>query len=74
MQNQPQTTPQAHAGIKAIRLAQVLNKVALSRSQIFRLVAAGKFPRGTHISERVTVWKESDIDQWLADKFAGGQP
>lgn len=68
MQNQhPQQTP---AGIKAIRLPQVLDKTGLSRSQVYRLVAAGKFPSPTHLSERITVWKELDIDQWLAAKFS----
>lgn len=71
MQNQPQTTQQAQAGIKAIRLTRVLDKTGLSRSQLYRLVAAGKFPPPAHLSERITVWKELDVDQWLAAKFAG---
>lgn len=71
MQTQPQTPQHAHAGVKAIRLPRVLDKTGLSRSQIYRLVVAGKFPKPTHLSERVTVWKESDVDQWLAAKFAG---
>ncbi len=63
---QTQTTTQ-----KALRLLKVAEKTGLSKTHIYRLIQAGKFPRGHKLSERVSVWAEAEIDQWLAEKFAG---
>lgn len=53
---------------KALRLSSVLCKVGISRTQIYRLINQGKFPRQFHLSERIAVWDEAEIDAWLASK------
>lgn len=37
-----------------------------SRATINRKVAAGEFPKPFWISKRRKVWKESDVDSWMA--------
>lgn len=50
--------------------------LAISRSQLYALIARGKFPKGTRISEATVVWRESAIWEWvqkradLFEKFA----
>jgi len=54
---------------RALRLPAVLEKTGLSRSQLFRLIQQGVFPPSHKLSERVSVWDESAIDAFLAEKF-----
>ncbi len=43
--------------------------VPLSRSQIWRLEQAGKFPKRVHLSERRTAWVEKEVDDWVEQKI-----
>lgn len=63
--------PATHS-IKALRLPKVLEKTGLSRTHVYRLIQRGQFPKPTHLTERVSVWSEASIDNWLAEKFSGG--
>jgi prophage regulatory protein len=42
----------------------------LSKAQIDRLEAKGKFPRRIRIGERAVGWLELDVDLWLKAKAA----
>lgn len=44
-----------------LRVAQVLRFIPVSRSHWWKLVAEGRYPRPIKLSERVTVWRASDI-------------
>ena len=54
---------------QALRLPQVLSKTGLSRSNLYRLITRGQFPKGFKLSERTVVWDEARIDNWLQNKF-----
>jgi predicted DNA-binding transcriptional regulator AlpA len=43
---------------------QVLDIVPLSRTSIYRLEKAGKFPKSTYISPNRRVWFEDEIVAW----------
>ena len=58
---------------RALRLPAVLAATAVSKTHLYRLIQQGKFPTGSLLSERVRAWSESEIDNWLAEKFAGGK-
>jgi prophage regulatory protein len=47
-----------------LRLDQVIDLTALSRSEIYRRIQAGTFPRQTRISHKKAIWKESEIANW----------
>lgn len=55
---------------RAIRLPEVIRLIGLSRTQIYRLVDRGQFPSPVRLSNRVTVWREADVQNWLSAKFA----
>lgn len=38
-----------------------------SRSTIWRLEKAGKFPKSVRITSRLTVWDAAEVRAWLAD-------
>ena len=56
---------------KALRFPKVADKTGLSRTHIYRLIQAGKFPPPFKLSERISAWDEAVIDAWLAEKFLG---
>jgi predicted DNA-binding transcriptional regulator AlpA len=33
-------------------------------------MAEGSFPKPTKLSPAINVWKESDIDEWIENKFS----
>lgn len=51
-----------------LRLPQVLARVPISRSTLWRRVQAGSFPRPLKLSARVTVWRSQDIDGWMREQ------
>ena len=53
-----------------IRLRDLTRKVGLSRSTLYRLVRAGKFPPQIPLSERARGWLASDVDAWLQRQTA----
>ncbi|WP_415405889.1 helix-turn-helix transcriptional regulator [Sulfurovum sp. CS9] len=55
---------------RLIRLPRVIDKVALQKSQIWRMAKEGTFPQPIKISHKVTAWIESEVDQWVADRIA----
>ena len=51
---------------KFLRLPQVLKLIPIGRSTLWLWVSEGKFPQPVKLSERVTVWRQSDIDRFLS--------
>ena len=48
-----------------MRLADVTARTALSRTTIYRRVAAGSFPAPVPISDGLVAWYEGDVDDWI---------
>lgn len=53
----------------ALRINSVLERTGVSKTHLYRLINAKKFPRPVKLSERVSVWDAELIDQWLSSKF-----
>lgn len=51
-----------------LRDKQVSEKLSMSRASVWRLAKAGKLPAPIKLSERVTVWRASDIEAFIASK------
>lgn len=49
-----------------LRVPSVLERMGVSRSYWWKGVKDGKFPQGTKLSARVTVWRASEIDALIA--------
>jgi prophage regulatory protein len=43
--------------------------ITYSRYQLYRLEAAGRFPRRVAIGENRVAWVESEIDEWIKNKI-----
>lgn len=57
---------------RLLRLKQVVSKVGLSRSQIYKLIAKGSFPEQIKIGPKISAWPEQTIDQWISRQIEGG--
>jgi len=47
-----------------LRMPDVLNRTALSRSQIYRLIGQDDVPRQIRLGERAAGWVEEEVDGW----------
>lgn len=50
-----------------LRIAEVLDRVPVSRPTIYRLMDKGEFPKAVRIGSS-SRWIESEINNWLNDK------
>lgn len=51
---------------KILRWPDVHSATGLSRTTIWRLIRAGKFPASVKITDHATGWKQSEVAAWLA--------
>ena len=56
-------------GMKFLRMDDLREKVGLSRSQIYKLIADGAFPKQNKVGERISVWQESEVEEWMVSKI-----
>jgi prophage regulatory protein len=56
--------------LNIIRLPEVCRRTGVTKPTIYRLMAAGNFPRAKKIGIRAVGWVESDIDKWIASRIA----
>ena len=61
------STPDKSRPRRMLNEKQVLDVVPLSRTSIYRLEKAGKFPRSTYISANRRIWYEDEIVSWQAE-------
>lgn len=50
---------------RLIRLPEVIARVGIKRSMIYRLMGEGRFPRSRSLGPKCAVWVESEIDEWI---------
>lgn len=60
MTHQPPTN-----GDRFCRKPEVIARTSLSESSIWRREKEGRFPARIRLTPRTTVWRESDINEWL---------
>ncbi len=51
-----------------IRIAGVMQRTGLARSTVWLWVKQGKLPAPIKLSDRVTVWRESELNAWMDDQ------
>ena len=59
--------------VSLLRLPDVLERVGLSRSSLYQLVAAGRFPKPVALSSRAVGWSSTAIADWIQDRIATAQ-
>jgi prophage regulatory protein len=53
-----------------IRLRELVKRVPVAKSTVWKWVEDGKFPRPVKLSQRVTAWPVASIEQWEAERQA----
>ena len=51
-----------------LRLKDLVKRVPVAKSTIWLWVSDGKFPAPVKLSERVTAWRVSAVEQWESEK------
>lgn len=55
--------------MKLIRLPEVMDRVALRKTAIYKLMSDGDFPRPIKVGA-ASLWVEEEIDDWICDVAA----
>jgi prophage regulatory protein len=63
---------QTDAGLGFLRFPQVRSLVQLSRSTIWRLEKADKFPKRRQLSSRIVGWSAAEIRLWVQARLQAG--
>lgn len=50
-----------------LRINDVSKKTGLAKSTIWAMIKENRFPAQIKLSERVSVWKEDHIEQWIEE-------
>jgi prophage regulatory protein len=53
---------------KILRRTQVEERIGLSRSTLYSMIAEGTFPKPIRIGKRAVGWTESSLTAWVASK------
>jgi prophage regulatory protein len=53
-----------------LRLPEVKRRVGLSRSEIYRKVKAGEFPKPVKLSAQASAWAEHEIEAWCSERLS----
>ena len=56
--------------LNLLRLREVCRRTGLSRSAIYRGIAAGVFPAPVKLSERATAWSSGEVETWISARIA----
>ncbi|EGQ9206915.1 AlpA family transcriptional regulator [Vibrio cholerae] len=55
--------------MRFLKLKEVMEKTALSRSAIYRKMNDGEFPQSVSLGERAIAWVESEVDEWMEKRL-----
>ena len=51
-----------------LRVHEVAQMLSINKSTVWAWNKKGDFPKGIKLSERVTVWRLSEIEEWIRSK------
>ena len=58
---------------RLLQIDEVKARVALSKTELYRRIKEGRFPRQVRLSARRVAWVESEIDAWIRSAVADGR-
>ncbi|MEZ9404961.1 AlpA family transcriptional regulator [Vibrio sp. 10N.286.48.F5] len=56
--------------MRFLKLKEVMQKTALSRSAIYRKMNEDQFPQSISLGDRAVAWVESEVQDWVTDRVA----
>jgi len=51
-----------------IRIKELALMLGISKNTIYRLVKKDKFPKQIRLTERTSVWRLSEVNQWIKER------
>lgn len=54
-----------------LRIAEVTDRIGVSRATIYRWTAAGEFPKQIQLGANSVVWLESAVVEWMQKQIKG---
>lgn len=63
----------ANAHHRFLRLPRVCDRTGYARATIYRLMAAGEFPKPYSLGARAVAWLEREVDEWIAARIAAAK-
>lgn len=64
------STASATGALILERLPTVKARTGLSRSELYRRIAAGQFPQPVKLGERASAWNAAEVDHWITGRIA----
>lgn len=61
-------TERSRKPLELLTLREVMRKTKMSRSTIYALKAAGKFPQPIRVSSHAVRWIAAEVDAWIASR------
>ncbi len=58
---------------RLLQIDEVKARVALSKTELYRRIKEGRFPRQVRLSARRVAWHEREIDAWVLAAVADGR-
>lgn len=56
-------------GRRVLRINEVMRLVGLKKTMVYRLIAAGDFPKSIRLGVRAVGWLECDVVSWLESRI-----
>ena len=66
--------PFSHNADRFLRLREMLWRVGLSRSAVYRMINTGDFPKQIKLNKTTAVWSENAIIAWMDQQKAALDP
>lgn len=51
-----------------MRIGEVIRTTGLSRTEVYRRIQRGEFPRQRRVSHRVSVWLKGEVVAWMEER------
>lgn len=61
------------AGERLLRKPEVLARIGLGTTSLYAQIKAGRFPRSLSLGGRAVAWRESEVENWIAERIAEAQ-
>ncbi|WP_419942855.1 helix-turn-helix transcriptional regulator [Candidatus Palauibacter sp.] len=58
---------------RILRRPQVLRRIGLGKSTLYRMLDGGTFPRPVKLGLRAVGWREDEIEDWLGGRERVGR-
>lgn len=57
--------------MQVLKISELENKVQLTKSSVYRLIARGEFPAPIHLMNRSVGWIDTEVNEWILSRRHG---